>query len=222
VTPTLHRSPMRYVVSLSGGLASAVAAERAIQRYGRQNVVLRFADTRWEDEDLARFKADLMSRWGGEIVHLAEGRTPLEVAEDKQIIPNGEPDFRVLEHERVLRAIKRRLCGMCGQKITGNVLCFIGADGNLLERRATDPAMHEACARYALAACPFLSGRAVRRSGKPLDGPGKTAYRSPALYDRERPPRAGLFFTRSYEARWRSDIRGFRYAPPFRVEWIDL
>lgn len=81
---------MHYVMSLSGGVASAVAADRAIQRYGREAVHLRFADTNWEDDDLYRFLDDLMARWGGELQIIREGRTPLEVAEDRQIIPNSQ------------------------------------------------------------------------------------------------------------------------------------
>lgn len=64
---------MRYIVSLSGGTASAVAAERAIVRYGRRNVLLWFADTAWEDEDLYRFMADCMQRWGGASTRSATG-----------------------------------------------------------------------------------------------------------------------------------------------------
>jgi hypothetical protein len=79
---------MQYIVSLSGGVASAVAAERAIQRYGRGNVTLWFADTSWEDEDLHRFIGNCMARWGGELVTYTDGRTPLQVAEDRTIIPN--------------------------------------------------------------------------------------------------------------------------------------
>lgn len=79
---------MHYVVSLSGGVASAMAAERAIQRYGRGKVTLWFADTSWEDEDLYRFLDDCMARWGGQLRRYCDGRTPLEVAEDKYIIPN--------------------------------------------------------------------------------------------------------------------------------------
>jgi len=81
---------MNYVMSLSGGVASAVAADRAIQRFGRDAVTLRFADTSWEDEDLYRFLDDLMSRWGGELQVIKDGRTPLQVAEDRQIIPNSQ------------------------------------------------------------------------------------------------------------------------------------
>lgn len=53
-----ERAP--HVVSLSGGLGSAVAGERAIQRYGRENVSFWFSDVWKEDEDLYRFLWDLM------------------------------------------------------------------------------------------------------------------------------------------------------------------
>lgn len=79
---------MHYIVSLSGGVASAVAADRAIQRYGRDRVTLWMADTAWEDDDLWRFVYDCLGRWGGELAIYRDGRTPLQVAEDKSIIPN--------------------------------------------------------------------------------------------------------------------------------------
>jgi hypothetical protein len=76
-------------MSLSGGVASAVAADRAIERYGRDAVRLRFADTSWEDQDLYRFLDDLLKRWGGVFEYIRDGRTPLQVAEDHHIIPNS-------------------------------------------------------------------------------------------------------------------------------------
>jgi 3'-phosphoadenosine 5'-phosphosulfate sulfotransferase (PAPS reductase)/FAD synthetase len=80
------KMPDQYV-SLSGGLASAVAAERALIEGGGR-VTLLFADTLWEDADLYRFLNDLEARWRQKIVRLCDGRTPLEVAEQKHIIPN--------------------------------------------------------------------------------------------------------------------------------------
>jgi hypothetical protein len=65
-----------------------VAADRAIARYGRENVALWFADTSWEDDDLYRFVDDCMTRWGGELIRYRDGRTPLQIAEQKQLIPN--------------------------------------------------------------------------------------------------------------------------------------
>lgn len=81
---------MRYIISLSGGVSSAVAADRAIERYGADRVTLRFEDTLWEDEDLYRFLADLLyKRWRGvRFIRHIEGRNPLQVAEDKHIMPN--------------------------------------------------------------------------------------------------------------------------------------
>ena len=36
---------MKHIVSLSGGTASAVAADRVLKRYGEENTTLWFADT---------------------------------------------------------------------------------------------------------------------------------------------------------------------------------
>ena len=55
--PTTTSADMTYVVSLSGGVGSAVAAERALQRYG-DRVKLWFSDVRHEDKDLYRFMQD--------------------------------------------------------------------------------------------------------------------------------------------------------------------
>tara|TARA_B100000029_G_scaffold97226_1_gene87515 strand:+ start:10750 stop:11529 length:780 start_codon:yes stop_codon:yes gene_type:complete len=80
---------MKHIVSLSGGTASAVAADRVINKYGSENVILWFADTLWEDEDLYRFLNDLEARWEKKILRYTDGRNPLEVAEKAQVIPNS-------------------------------------------------------------------------------------------------------------------------------------
>lgn len=101
---------MHYIVSLSGGVASAVAADRAIERYGREHVVLWIADTSWEDDDLWRFIGDLMARWGGDLIRYQDGRTPLEVAEDVKLIPNQRraPCSRILKIEPFAKFIELR------------------------------------------------------------------------------------------------------------------
>lgn len=97
----------RYVVSLSSGASSAVAAERAIHRYGLDRVDLVFMDTRWEDDDNYRFLSDLEKRWKP-IIRLTEGRTPLEVASDEHIIPNQKiaPCTKRLKIEPFLAYVK--------------------------------------------------------------------------------------------------------------------
>ena len=80
---------MKHIVSLSGGTASAVAAERVLTRYEKSDVTLWFADTLWEDEDLYRLLDDLEKRWDKKIIRFTDGRNPLEVAEDRKLIPNS-------------------------------------------------------------------------------------------------------------------------------------
>ena len=82
-----RREMAPHVVSLSGGLASAFAAIRVIARYGRENVLLWFADVRYEDEDLYRFLHDFMCLVGGRLYWYTDGRTTLQVAEERKLIP---------------------------------------------------------------------------------------------------------------------------------------
>jgi len=99
---------MKHIVSLSGGTASAVAADRVLKRYGEENTTLWFADTSWEDEDLYRFLIDLEAYWGVTIVRYTDGRTPLEVAEKQNIIPNQKiaPCSSVLKIKPFTKYIK--------------------------------------------------------------------------------------------------------------------
>ena len=78
---------MHHFVSLSGGTASAVAADRVLREH-KKDTTLWFADTSWEDEDLYRFLDDLQDYWQHPIIRHKDGRTPLEVAEQASIIPN--------------------------------------------------------------------------------------------------------------------------------------
>lgn len=70
-------------------MASAIAADRTIERYGRPKVLLNIADTCFEDEDSYRFVRECMRRWAGKLYIHRDGRTPLDVFEQKQLIPNS-------------------------------------------------------------------------------------------------------------------------------------
>jgi hypothetical protein len=78
----------QHIVSFSTGLSSALTVERVLARYGRHNTEIVFMNTYIEDEDNHRFMNDCATRWGIDIITLADGRTPYQVAEDEQIIPN--------------------------------------------------------------------------------------------------------------------------------------
>ena len=79
---------MKHIVSISGGTSSAVAADRVINRYGKDNTILWFADTKWEDEDLYRFLEDLEKYWAMTITRHVHGMNPLEISAKHKMIPN--------------------------------------------------------------------------------------------------------------------------------------
>ncbi|WP_421565826.1 phosphoadenosine phosphosulfate reductase family protein [Ochrobactrum sp. EDr1-4] len=74
--------PIKHIVSFSGGAASFVAAHLAVEKYGRENVLLVFCDTLIEDPDLYRFIEEGSRALGCELLRLADGRDPWEVFRD--------------------------------------------------------------------------------------------------------------------------------------------
>jgi len=68
--------------------------------------------------------------------------------------------FTDLHQGHVRRCAEQRLCGICGKRIVGAPMAFIGPDDG--RRCFADAWMHEACARLALVQCPFLKGRQWR------------------------------------------------------------
>jgi 3'-phosphoadenosine 5'-phosphosulfate sulfotransferase (PAPS reductase)/FAD synthetase len=60
----------------SGGASSAVVAEYVIKTYGKENTVLFFTDTYWEDNDNYRFMEEVSEYLGLPITTHVDGRTP--------------------------------------------------------------------------------------------------------------------------------------------------
>lgn len=75
-----------YVISLSGGLASAACAFVAKEAGFRFSMT--FADTTIEDEDLYRFVDDVERTIGQEVIRLKDGRDPWQVFVDRKYIGN--------------------------------------------------------------------------------------------------------------------------------------
>lgn len=91
----------QHVVSFSGGVCSFWAAHRVIQRFGKDEVTLLFADTMIEDEDLYRFNVDAAAYFGVPITRIADGRTPWDVMRDERIVGNSriDPYSKLLKRE---------------------------------------------------------------------------------------------------------------------------
>lgn len=80
---------MKHVVHFSGGLCSFWAAKRVIERHGKENVTLLFADTRMEDEDLYRFLEESAAHLGLPIHVLTEGHTVWELFKKQKMLGNS-------------------------------------------------------------------------------------------------------------------------------------
>lgn len=83
---------MKHVVQFSGGVGSWAAAKRVAEKHGTENLVLLFADTLIEDEDVYRFLGEAAANVGGHFVRIADGRTPWEVFRKERIIGSSFAD----------------------------------------------------------------------------------------------------------------------------------
>lgn len=82
---------MKHLVNVSGGAGSAVALFRVIERYGRENVSARLADTNSEHPDLYRFVDDVEREAGIEITRLDnDGKTIWDIFETELAWTNSQ------------------------------------------------------------------------------------------------------------------------------------
>jgi hypothetical protein len=94
---------MKRIVQFSGGLASYFAAKRIVQRHGAGDVILLFADTLIESDDLYRIMPTYVADVGATFERIADGRTPFDVFKDVRFIGNTQVD-------PCSAVLKRNLC----------------------------------------------------------------------------------------------------------------
>lgn len=88
---------MKAVAFFSGGVSSYLAAKRACQKYGHENVTLLFTDTLIEDEDLHRFMNDAQTVLKADLVKIADGRDPWQLFDDKRFVANSRVSICSIE-----------------------------------------------------------------------------------------------------------------------------
>lgn len=76
----------------SGGVGSWAAAKRAADLHGAGDLVLLFADTLIEDDDLYRFLDEAAENIGAPLIKITEGRDPWQVFFDKRFLGNTRID----------------------------------------------------------------------------------------------------------------------------------
>lgn len=98
---------------------------------------------------------------------------------------NGEPDFRIVDTPKWGRAVRDRLCWVCGEKL-GRWKTFVSGPMCVVTGTSAEPPSHYECATFAAKACPFLTlPKAVRREANLPSGmvepPGMMNERNPGV-----------------------------------------
>ena len=68
----------------------------------------------------------------------------------------GKRDFRVADGAKRVRAVRERLCWLCGEKL-GVHMAFVIGPMCAVNRNTSEPGCHLECAEFAAKACPFLT-----------------------------------------------------------------
>lgn len=84
----MSRKPV-HVAMYSGGASSAYVAYQMVQTYGKDNCILFFTNTLWEDDDNYRFMEEVSDYIGIEVTERLDGRTPEEVFFDTKFLGNS-------------------------------------------------------------------------------------------------------------------------------------
>lgn len=118
------------VVQFSGGITSWAVARRVADRHGVDDLVLLFADTLIEDDDLYAFVHTSAAQLGARLVRVADGRTPWQVFEDKQRLGNSllapcSYALKILPCRRWLTA----------NTDPANTVLYVGIDNSARDRR---------------------------------------------------------------------------------------
>lgn len=129
---------------------------------------------------------------------------------------DGVPEFRAMDPRKWERAVRDKMCWVCGEKL-GRFMTFVAGPMCGINRTSAEPPCHYECAAWSAKFCPFLSRpHASRRDASDLgsfkDGPGHAIERNPGV--------TLLWTTLSY--RVFGDGKGghlINMGPPTATEW---
>lgn len=128
---------------------------------------------------------------------------------------DAAPDFRVANQEKLVMAVKRNLCWICGQSLGVHKVFPIGPMC-AINRTIAEPPSHFECADYSARACPFLTQPRMRRNEKDMpdnkiDPAGIAIMRNPGAIC--------LWVTKSYKPFRVGNGVLFELGEPERVVW---
>ena len=130
---------------------------------------------------------------------------------------DGTPEFRAMDPAKFRRAIREKLCWVCGGRLGVN-FTFVAGPMCGINRTSSEPPAHRDCASYSARNCPFLNNpRMVRRE----DGlaPG-VADNMAGLGLKRNPGVVMLWHTRQYEVFRVDNGVLIQMGEPESVEWL--
>jgi hypothetical protein len=107
----------------SGGVGSWAAARRVKEQHPDDDLVLVFADTKTEDEDLYRFLSEAARNLDAELVELEDGRDVWQVFKDKRHIGNT----RIANCSHLLKQVPTRKW-LENTYVPAEVVVYVGID----------------------------------------------------------------------------------------------
>jgi hypothetical protein len=124
--------------------------------------------------------------------------------ERKTVIPwfvdwvNGKPEFRAMNRHHWVRAIRERLCWVCGTKLETR-FAFVAGPMCGINRTSSEPPCHLECARWSARNCPFLSNPNMVRRQDDLCNNEKFREAAPGIAITRNPGVTMIWITREYE-----------------------
>jgi len=86
---------------------------------------------------------------------------------------DGTPDFRVFNPQKIMEAITRQRCWVCGDAPLGIHKSFVIGPMCAINRVISEPPSHRDCAIYAARVCPFLANPRMVRNERGMYDDGK-------------------------------------------------
>lgn len=131
----------------------------------------------------------------------------------------GKPEFRAMDPTKFVRAIKEKLCWVCGQRL-GVHYSFVAGPMCGINRTSSEPPSHHECAVWSAVNCPFLNNpRMVRREDEEINNQclrdnaaGFAITRNPGV--------AMIWNTRQYEVFKTENGYLIQMGEPESVEWF--
>lgn len=87
----------------------------------------------------------------------------------------GKPQWKQLDRLKQIQCANQNLCSICGERMLTGVFWFVVGPDEHEGKCTTNGPMHEECARFSCAICPYLANANYRGSDNVLDHAGPSA-----------------------------------------------